>query len=156
MVSYGIEALGTMRMEKGHVVGAELNGRTTAEMVGLGNMVSQQKHAIGSAMTTRAGFTDPNRQQLVGLISSSGEPVRAGSHLVRSADARKPGISLGHVTSSAYSPALEKYIALALLEKGRDLIGNELFAAFPLKGHHVPVEIVDPCYFDKDGERMHG
>ena len=156
MVSYGIEALGTMRLEKGHVVGAELNGRTTAEMVGLGNMVSQQKHAIGSAMTTRAGFTDPNRQQLVGLISSSGEPVRAGSHLVRSADARKPGISLGHVTSSAYSPALEKYIALALLEKGRDLIGNELFAAFPLKGHHVPVEIVDPCFFDKDGERMHG
>lgn len=156
LVSYGMEALGTMRLEKGHVVGAELNGRTTAEMVGLGGMVSQQKHAIGTAMTARPAFTDPNRQQLIGLISSSGETVRVGSHLVRGADAAKPGISLGHVTSSAYSPVLEKYIALALLERGRDLIGRELYATFPLKGHHVPVEIVDPCFFDRDGERMHG
>lgn len=156
MVTYGMEALGTLRIEKGHVVGAELNGRTTAEMVGLGNMVSQKKNSIGSAMTERPGFQDPQRQQMVGLVSQTSEPIRIGSHLVRSPDAKQPGISLGHVTSCAFSPALEKHVALALLQDGKNLIGEQMHATFPLKGHHVPVEIVESCFFDKDGERMHG
>lgn len=156
LVTYGMEALGTLRIEKGHVVGSELNGQTTAEMVGLGGMVSQKKNSIGSGMTKRDGFTDPLRQQIVGLISKNGEPVRAGSHLVRSPNAKQPGISLGHVTSSAFSPALEKNIALALLENGNSLKGHQIYATFPLKGYHVPVDVVDTCFFDQDGERMHG
>jgi sarcosine oxidase subunit alpha len=55
-----------------------------------------------------------------------------------------------------YSPALEGYVALALLERGRRRYGESLFAADPLRGAHGPVEIVDPCFFDKDGSRMHG
>lgn len=156
LATYGMEALGTLRIEKGHVVGSELNGRTTGEMVGLGGMVSTKKNFVGSGMIGREGFTDPLRHQLVGLISQNDETVRNGSHLVRSDDAKHPGISLGHVTSSAYSPALEKYVALALLENGNTLKGQSLYATFPLKGHHVPVEVVDACFFDKDGERMHG
>lgn len=156
LVTYGMEALGTLRIEKGHVVGAELNGRTTAEMVGLGGMVSGKKSFVGSRMTNRDGFTDPLRQQMVGLISQSGDSIRNGSHLVRGANPKEPGISLGHVTSCAYSPALEKYIALALVENGNRLMGQSLYATFPLKGHHVPVEIVETCFFDKEGERMHG
>lgn len=156
LVTYGTEALGTLRIEKGHVVGAELNGRTTAEMVGLGSMASNKKPYIGSAMTNRPAFHADCRHQLVGLISKSGDDVLIGSHLVRSAKSKVPCLSLGHVTSATYSPALEKYVALALLENGRGLIGRELYATFPLKGHHVPVDVVDPCFYDKSGERMHG
>ncbi|MFK8035664.1 MAG: sarcosine oxidase subunit alpha family protein [Hyphomicrobiales bacterium] len=156
LVTYGMEALGTLRIEKGHVVGSELNGRTTAEMVGLGAMVSTKKSFVGSEMTDREGFNDTQRQQMVGLVSQNGEPVRIGSHLVMSADAKQPGISLGHVTSCAFSPALEKNIALALLQSGNTLKGQRLYATFPLKGYHVPVEVVETCFYDKDGERMHG
>lgn len=156
MVTYGMEALGTLRIEKGHVVGSELNGLTTAEMVGLGGMASQKKPYIGSGMTDRMAFQDERRHQLVGLVSKSDASVLTGSHLVRSPVLTTPCLSLGHVTSATYSPALEKYVALALLEKGRDLIGRELYATFPLKGHHVAVEVVEPCFFDKDRERMHG
>jgi sarcosine oxidase subunit alpha len=55
-----------------------------------------------------------------------------------------------------FSPALESYIALALLDRGRGRFGENLFAADPVRGNHGPVEIVDPCFFDKDGSRMHG
>lgn len=156
LVTYGMEALGTLRIEKGHVVSSELNGLTTAEMVGLGSMTSQSKPYIGSAMIDRPAFQNERRYQLVGLVSKSDDRVLTGSHLVRCPVLTTPCLSLGHVTSATYSPALEKHIALALLEKGRDLIGRELYATFPLKGHHVAVDVVDPCFYDKAGERMHG
>lgn len=156
LVSYGTEALGTLRIEKGHVVNSELNGRTTAEMVGLGAMASKKTPYIGSAMKDRPAFKDRRRHQLVGLVSKSDECVLIGSHLVRNPALKTPCLSLGHVTSATYSPALEKYVALALLENGRELIGRDLYATFPMKGMHVAVEVVDPCFFDKDGERMRG
>ena len=34
---YGLEAMGVLRIEKGHVAGAELDGTTTAEDLGLGS-----------------------------------------------------------------------------------------------------------------------
>ena len=35
VTAYGTEALGVMRIEKGHVAGNELNGQTTARQIGL-------------------------------------------------------------------------------------------------------------------------
>jgi glycine cleavage system aminomethyltransferase T len=55
-----------------------------------------------------------------------------------------------------YSPTLDGYIALALLERGRSRYGEHLYAADPLRGRHGQVEVVDPCFFDKNGSRMHG
>ena len=40
---YGTEALGVMRIEKGHVAGNELNGQTTARDLGLDRMMSPRK-----------------------------------------------------------------------------------------------------------------
>jgi len=42
-VPYGTEALGVMRIEKGHAAGNELNGQTTVSNLGLGGFVSQKK-----------------------------------------------------------------------------------------------------------------
>ncbi|MDQ3558442.1 MAG: hypothetical protein M3453_04500, partial [Pseudomonadota bacterium] len=95
-------------------------------------------------------------KQLVGLKPLDGKAVLNGAHLVTGADPKQPGRSQGHVTSMCYSPALEGYIALALLERGRARHGETLHAADPLRGGHGAVEIVDPCFFDRDGSRMHG
>src|SRR4029079_1188849 len=46
-VAYGTEALGVLRIEKGHVAGNELNGQTTAADLGLGRMISAKKDFIG-------------------------------------------------------------------------------------------------------------
>jgi glycine cleavage system aminomethyltransferase T len=47
--TYGLEALGTLRIEKGHVTGAEIDGRTTARDLHLDWMLSKKKPFIGSA-----------------------------------------------------------------------------------------------------------
>ena len=64
---YGTEALGIMRIEKGHVAGNELNGTTTATDLGLGRMMSKKKDFIGRVLAGRPGLTDPNRPALVGI-----------------------------------------------------------------------------------------
>ncbi|RVC66344.1 sarcosine oxidase subunit alpha family protein, partial [Mesorhizobium sp. M00.F.Ca.ET.038.03.1.1] len=68
LVTYGLEALGTMRIEKGHVTGAEIDGRTTARDLHLDWMLSKKKPFIGSAMMDREGLIAPDRLELVGLI----------------------------------------------------------------------------------------
>ena len=157
IVPYGIEALGTLRIEKGHVSGAELDGRTTLGDLGLARMASQKKPFIGQALMSRAGLIDPKRLQLVGLVSSTQAALRSGAHLVNGADAREPGRSLGHVTSSTFSPALDKQIALALLEGGLAHAGETVFVTDPVRsGSHIAAAVVDPRFYDPDGSRMHG
>ena len=45
--AYGTEALGVMRIEKGHVASNEINGQMTARQMGLGHMVSQKRTQLG-------------------------------------------------------------------------------------------------------------
>ncbi len=66
-VVYGTEALGVMRIEKGHVAGNELNGQSTALNMGLGKMVSKKKDSIGMVLSQREGMTDPMGYRLVGV-----------------------------------------------------------------------------------------
>ncbi|MBM84660.1 MAG: sarcosine oxidase subunit alpha, partial [Rhodospirillaceae bacterium] len=44
IIPYGTEAMAIMRIEKGHVAGSELDGRTTADDLGLGRMASTKKY----------------------------------------------------------------------------------------------------------------
>jgi sarcosine oxidase subunit alpha len=156
ILPYGLEALGALRIEKGHVAGAELDGRTTPDDLGLGRMVARKKAFIGKAMLNRPGLLGPDRHKLVGLVSRNAEPVRAGSVLVASPDAAEPGRNLGRVTSWTWSPVLNKHVALGLLEGGLDGTRRELWATYPLKGWHVPVEVVAPCMVDPEGRRLDG
>ena len=52
---YGTEALGVMRIEKGHVAGNEINGQTTARDLGLAKMLSTRKDYVGRSCTTSPG-----------------------------------------------------------------------------------------------------
>ncbi len=64
---YGTEALGVMRIEKGHVAGPELNGTTTAADLGLGKMMSTKKDFVGRVMAGREALVAPDRQVVVGI-----------------------------------------------------------------------------------------
>ena len=156
VVPYGLEALGALRIEKGNVTHAEIDGRTSVHDLGLEKVFSMKKDFVGKPLALRPALTDPGRKQLIGVKSLDGKPVSGGAHLVGGADPKEPGRSQGHVTAMCFSPALETYIALALLERGRARHGETLYAADPLRGRHGPVEIVDPCFVDKDGSRLHG
>jgi len=157
MIPYGTEALGVMRIEKGHVAGNELDGRSTADDMGLGKMMSTKKHFIGLPMAKRSGMTDEKRPQLVGIkIAQSKGRLRGGAHLIESADDTSTEASLGWVTSVADSPAIGCYIALGYVQDGNQRHGSKMVAHYPLKNESVEVEIVSPHMFDAKGERLHG
>ena len=154
---YGTEAMGVLRIEKGHVAGMELDGRTTPGDLGLGQLVSARKDCIGKRSLTRAALAATDRRQLVGLLPLDGKtPVPRGAQLVADANARLPNPILGHVTANCYSPTLGKPIALALLANGRALIGKTFDATSPLAGITVPVTVTNHVFFDPAGVRVRG
>ena len=67
-----------------------------------------------------------------------------------------PRNSLGHLTASCYSPALGKYIALALVRDGNNRVGQRAFVSDPLRNRFGPIDIVSHHFFDPEGSRMHG
>jgi sarcosine oxidase subunit alpha len=155
IVPYGMEALSVLRIEKGHVAGPELDGRTTARDLGLGRMLSTKKAFIGQKLMARPGLVDPTRPALVGLKPlDRGRRLRGGAHLVEDPHGAKGTISLGHVTSVASSPTLGHWIALALVAGGRDRLGQRLHATDPLRGETVAVDVVHPVFIDPQGVRV--
>jgi methylglutamate dehydrogenase subunit C len=156
LVPYGLEALGTLRIEKGHVTGAEIDGRTTARDLHLDWMLSKKKPFVGSMTMDREGLVASERAALVGVISLDNRPLAGGAHIVEQLDEAAPKNSIGHISSACYSPALGKYIALALVKGGKSRHGARLFVSDPLRKRFGPVEIVSHHFFDPDGSRMHG
>ncbi|MGL4490990.1 MAG: glycine cleavage T C-terminal barrel domain-containing protein, partial [Rhizobiaceae bacterium] len=78
-----------------------------------------------------------------------------GGHIIEEDELTEPAESLGHITATCYSPALENYIALALVKNGKSRIGHSVYATAPLIGAHIPVAIVSHHMFDPEGKRMH-
>lgn len=156
LVPYGLEALGTLRIEKGHVTGAEIDGRTTGRDLHLDWMLSKKKPFIGSAMMDREGLVAEERLQLVGIVSLDNRPLNGGAHIAEQADRENPANSLGHITAACYSPVLGKYIALALVKGGKARHNTRAFVSDPLRDRFGPVEIVSHHFFDPEGKRMHG
>ncbi len=154
---YGTEAMGVLRIEKGHVAGMELDGRTTPDDLGLGQLVSARKDCIGKRSLRRPALATEDRRQLVGLLPLDGKtPIPRGAQLVIDANAPLPNPIVGHVTATCFSPTLGQPIALALLRNGRALIGKSFHAASPLAGKTVPVTVTNNVFFDPTGARVRG
>ncbi|WP_238364603.1 sarcosine oxidase subunit alpha family protein [Mesobacterium pallidum] len=151
---YGTEALGVLRIEKGHAAGNELNGQTTATMLGLGRMVSRKKDSIGAVMSRREGLSG-DRRRLVGLVPlQPRDPVVAGSHLVAPGDPVDLAHDAGWITSACYSPHLGHAIGLAYLEDGDTRMGQQIIAANPLEGQSVAMRVVSAHFVDPEGARL--
>ncbi|APX25673.1 MAG: sarcosine oxidase subunit alpha family protein [Rhodobacteraceae bacterium] len=151
---YGTEALAVLRIEKGHAAGAELNGQTTAQMLGLGRMVSRKKDSIGAVMSRREAL-EADTRRLVGLRPLDPQQrIPAGAHLFVTGAPQATGTDQGWVTSACYSPHLESHIALGFLEDGEARMGETIVAANPLEGEQVEVTVVSPHFIDPEGDRL--
>jgi sarcosine oxidase subunit alpha len=152
---YGLEALGSMRIEKGHVAQPELDGRCTPGDLGLQRLVSRQKSFVGRWLLDRPQMSGAARKSLAGLTSvDSKTPIRSGAQLVPDGSLRPPLSTVGHVTSATNSPTLGYPIALAMLEGGIGQLGRRLIAVSPLSGEAVAVTVVAPQFYDPDGRRL--
>jgi heterotetrameric sarcosine oxidase alpha subunit len=155
-VVYGTEALGVMRIEKGHVAGGELNGQSTALNMGLGKMVSKKKDSIGMVLSQREGLVGEG-YRLVGVkpVDPKGR-LTAGSHFLEKGAPPVLANDGGWLTSKVYSPHIGSDIALGYLKGGDHKIGQRMRAVNLLAGLDTEVEIVSPHFFDPDGERLRG
>jgi methylglutamate dehydrogenase subunit C len=152
---YGTEALGVMRVEKGHIAGNEIDGRTTAHDLGFGRLMSPQKDFIGRVMSGRRALTAPARPRLVGVRSARpSERLHAGAHLLPLGAPTTAADDQGVVTSVAYSPSLDHWIGLALLARGTERFGEKVVAADPVRNASTEVEVCSACFIDPNGERM--
>ena len=152
MRPYGLDALNTLRIEKGHVTTAELNGNTTADDLGLGRLLKEQGDFIGRTLAQRAALTSTERLQLVGVRPSDRtRRLRNGSQLV----AREtPDASLGYLTSATPSVEFEGWVALALLRGGRQRLGARMLARSPVHEEVTEVQILGPHMLDPENARV--
>jgi sarcosine oxidase subunit alpha len=154
---YGTEALGVMRLEKGHVAGNEINGQTTARDLGLGKMLSIRKDYVGRVMAQRPGLVAQDRPTLAGFKPVNREDrLRAGAHFISEGAEPIARSDEGYMTSVAFSPTLGHWIGLGLLVGGPARHGERVRAYDPVRGGDVLVEVCDPVFYDPAGERLRG
>jgi sarcosine oxidase subunit alpha len=152
---YGTEALGVMRIEKGHVAGNEIDGRTTAHDLGLGRMMSGKKDFIGRVMSGRSGLCDAERPKLVGLRARDpAKRLYAGAHLLPMGAAHIADNDQGVITSAAFSPSLNHWVGLALLVRGPQRLGETVMMVDFMRDAFHEVEVCAPVFVDPKGERL--
>jgi len=155
VVPYGTEALGVMRIEKGHAAGNELNGTTTAVNLGMGRMVSKKKDSIGSTLSERPGLNTADALVQVGIKPvDPKDPVPAGAHLMNADGPVDAANDQGYATSACYSPNLGHHIALGFLKDGANRKGERMRLVSPLTGIETNVEIVSAHFVDPEGDRL--
>ena len=155
---YGTEALGVMRIEKGHVAGPELNGMTTAADLGLGKMMSTKKDFIGRVMAGREALVAPDRQVVVGIRPvDKARRLRSGAHIIRKGETPAPETDGGYVTSVCFSPISRPLdragpgLSMAASVSARSCTAHD-----PLRGEDYEVELCNPVFYDPEGGRQRG
>jgi sarcosine oxidase subunit alpha len=150
----GSEALMILRAEKGYIiVGKDTDGATMPQDLGAAGPRDQRKDEyVGKRSLFLPVAEDRDRKQLVGLEVGVGEtPLPTGAHVVEgSGKARR---SLGYVTSSYWSPTLERPVALGLVAEGTARVGQTLnvyHLGAERRARIAPVVALDP-----EGKRLH-
>ncbi|MEM7423633.1 MAG: sarcosine oxidase subunit alpha family protein [Pseudomonadota bacterium] len=158
ILPYGTEALHIMRAEKGFImIGDETDGTVTPQDLGMSWAVSKKKEDfIGKRAQNRSDLTRPGRKQLVGLRTEVPEMVLPdGAHAVKLARKQGRMKTIGHVTSTYFSPTLQRSIAMGLVEDGLSRRGDWL--DFPVSATRtMRAQIVDPVFYDPAGEKQNG
>jgi sarcosine oxidase subunit alpha len=154
---YGMEALNVLRIEKGFITHAEIEGRTTAFDIGMARMVSAKKDCIGKTMSQRAGLTGPQRPQLVGLETlDPKDTLRSGAHLFAKGASVSQDNDLGHISSQCWSPTLQRRIALGFVKDGPNRMGHIIRAVDLLAERETLCRIVPSVFHDLEGEKLRG
>ena len=157
LTPYGTEALGVMRIEKGHVAGNELNGQTDARMIGLEKMVSRKKDFIGAALLDRPEQLREDGLRLVGLKPvDTGDILTAGAHFFKPGDPEDMAHDQGWMTSVAYSPELGHSIGLGFLKHGNERLGEHIRGFSPVRDQDILLEVCSPHHIDPEGDRQRG
>ncbi|MEL6915861.1 MAG: sarcosine oxidase subunit alpha family protein [Pseudomonadota bacterium] len=156
VMPYGTEALHIMRAEKGFImIGDETDGTVIPQDLGLHWALSKKKDDyLGKRAQARTHMDNPDRWQLVGLETLDGSVLPDGAYAVAEGTNENGQRNMqGRVTSTYHSPTLGRGIAMGLVHKGPERMGETL--TFPkVDGTEVSARIVSPVFYDPDGEKQ--
>ena len=150
----GVEALQILRAEKGFIViGKDTDGLTRPMDLGMtGPLKRKTAEFLGRRSLLQEEAQRPDRKQLVGLEPADGAGLLpCGAHGIDTSGTRPR--SLGYVTSSYHSPTLGRAIALAMIERGAERIGEVI--ELQHLGQRRRARLTAPCAFDPKGDRLH-
>jgi sarcosine oxidase subunit alpha len=149
---YGTETMHVLRAEKGYIiVGQDTDGSVTPVDLGMTAMVSNTKDCIGKRSLARSDTAQADRKQFVGLLAEDPQIVLdEGAQIL---DAAGSTHSAGHVTSSYHSPTLGRSIALALVRRGAQRMGERVFVFMRSRGT-VPAIITRCVFLESTSERV--
>ena len=151
---YGTETMHLLRAEKGFIiVGQDTDGTMTPIDLQMDWIVSKKKYDfIGKRSLYRSDTMKENRKQLVGLLTEDPNVIlEEGAQIVSELN-RKPIDMLGHVTSSYFSPNLNKSIALAVVRNGKNMKGKKLF--IPMENKNISVTVSNTIFYDEENKRI--
>jgi len=155
---YGTETMHVLRAEKGYpIVGQDTDGTVTPHDAGMSWVVSTRKDFVGRRSLSRPDTRRADRKHLVGVLPADRTTVLPeGTQLVAAGTTLddRPVPMLGHVTSSYRSAALGRPFGLALIDGGRERIGEVLLA--PVGQRLVEVEVAPTVLYDAEGTRRDG
>lgn len=157
---YGTETMHVLRAEKGYpIVGQDTDGTVTPQDAGMDWIVSKAKDFIGKRSYLRQDASREDRKHLVSVL-----PVDHSLRLPEGTQLVEKGIPVnpangpvpmeGFVTSSYHSAALGRSFGLALIQNGRNRIGETLVAS--LGDQLVDVVVGETVLFDAEGTRKDG
>ena len=155
IVPYGTETMHVLRAEKGYiVVGQDTDGTLTPADAGLEWAIGKTKpDFVGKRSLSRSDMRKPDRKQLVGLLTQDPKVVlEEGAQIVAERDGPIPRTMIGHVTSSYWSEALGRSIAMAVIEGGRNLQGRTVHVPMPDTVHAATIGGM--TFLDPDNERL--
>ncbi|MFN3211185.1 MAG: glycine cleavage T C-terminal barrel domain-containing protein, partial [Roseovarius sp.] len=156
VMPYGTEALHVMRAEKGFImIGDETDGTVIPQDLGMDWAISKKKDDyIGKRAQARSHMTDTERWQLVGLQTVDGSVLPDGAYCVAEGDNANGQRNVqGRVTSTYYSPTLDRGIAMGLVRHGTERM-DEVIEFAKVDGTTVPTRIVSAIFYDPEGEKQ--
>ena len=144
-----------LRAEKGYIiVGQDTDGTVTPDDAGLSWAIGKKKpDFVGKRSLSRPDLVASGRKQLVGLLTDDPNTVlEEGAQIVADPNEAVPMKMIGHVTSSYWSEALGRSIAMAVIEDGRALTDKTLH--IPMPDETLSAKVTSPIFYDPDGSRL--
>jgi sarcosine oxidase subunit alpha len=155
---YGTEAMHVLRAEKGFIiVGQDTDGTVTPGDLGMEWAIGKAKpDFVGKRSLLRRDLVKADWPQLVGLLTQdAGFVPDMGAQIVAVAQPVAGSAALGFVSSSYDSAVLGRSIVMGLVSGGRARMGETVFIT-RLDENASPAKIVEPIFYDPQGERLHG
>jgi sarcosine oxidase subunit alpha len=156
LMAYGTEAMHVMRAEKGFIMmGDETDGTVIPQDLNLGWAISKKKaDYLGKRGQERTYLASADRFVLAGFETIDGSVIPDGSYIVAAGhNANGQKNTQGRVTSTYYSPTLKRGIAMGLIRGGLGRMG-EVVGFNTVTGGLVQARVVDPVFYDKEGEKQ--